>query len=751
MNLPKHNRSTLNPTAGTSTLDPKTGTSQKLLALALLAAFAPAHASDEVDALVKPESWISVGIDGVNGSNKDRAFFGQYTGLRKDGGNLLLDFDYIQRDDESGSWKILQGRNLGLDNREFNASYIKQGDWKLGAEYNEITRHDPRSINTGMLNPGSTTPAVTSLAAPGKGYDLNLDLQRQGVTLSMEKWFAPNLQFEASLKNEDKDGARLSGRGIACGVFAAQRNACGAAAGTLLPSTNTAMLMLPEPVNTSTKQIEAKLNYSGQNLMLSGGYYGSFFSNAQGSLNPTVNGNLWNSNGTSFYPPDATLKAFLQQPMALPPDNQAHQFSLAGSYALAPTTRATFKLAYTHATQDRDYTASGLAGAPAGFANLGGEVNSSLAQVGLTARPMTQLSLLANLRYEDKEDNTPLGMYNLTGLATNPANFYTNAQFSSKRLAGKVEANYQLTGNYRAIFGVDYQSLKRDRPVRTTVIDGLSALREDTRETAYRAEVRRSLSETVNGSVAVITADRRGSNWLSVVPGAGFPALSDAAIYNRYGAFPMNLEDRSRDKVKASLNWSPADTVSLQLMLEDGKDTYTAPTEKGLRDTGVRSYGLDLAWKFSDAWKFNGYWSLSKQTLRVDHATGYLASLENLNTAVGFGALGKLSGKFEMGADLSYLSDNNRYEQAMSNGSALLGGGLPDVRYRLTNLKFFGKYALEKDADIRVDLVHQRAKLDEWTWANGGVPFAYSDNSSVTLQTAQNVTYLGARYIYKLK
>jgi len=76
---------------------------------------------------------------------------------------------------------------------------------------------------------------------------------------------------------------------------------------------------------------------------------------------------------------------------------------------------------------------------------------------------------------------------------------------------------------------------------------------------------------------------------------------------------------------------------------------------------------------------------------------------------------------------------------------------LPDVRSRLTNLKLFGKYALEKVADIQVDLVHQRAKLDEWTWAYGGVPFAYSDNSSVTLQTAQNVTYIGARYIYKLK
>ncbi|MFA6310888.1 MAG: MtrB/PioB family decaheme-associated outer membrane protein [Sterolibacterium sp.] len=724
---------------------------QKLIALSLVAAFGPAHASDEVDALVKPDSSISIGVDGVSGTDKDRSLFGQYNGLRGDGGHLLLDFDYLKRDDASGTWTILQGRNLGRDNRELGASYIKQGDWKLTAEFNEVTRHDPRSVNTGMLNPGSTTPGVTSLAAVGTGYDLNLDLQRKSIALGTEKWFTPNLQFEASFKTEDKDGARLSGRGIACGAFAALRNACGAAAGTLLPSTNTAMLMLPEPVSTTAKQFEARLNYSSGKLMLSGGYYGSFFSNASGSLNPLINGNLWNSNGSVFAAPDAVLKGFLQQPMALPPDNQAHQFSLTGTYAFAPTTRANFKLAYTHATQDRDYTASGLAGAPAGFANLGGEVNSTLAQIGLTAKPLAKLSLLANLRYENKQDQTPLAMYNLTGLATVPANYYTNTQFSSKKLAGKVEANYQLPKDYRLVFGIDYQSLKRDRPVNTTVIDGLSALREDTRELGYRAELRHIFSDTFNGGISYVSSKRDGSNWLSVIPGAGFPAVSDAAIYNRYGAFPMTLEDRNRDKLKASANWSPSEAVSLQFMLEDGKDTYTAPTEKGLRDTGMRAFGVDAAWMLSEAWKLNGYWNRGKQMLHLDHSTGYLAELENLNTAVGVGLLGKYSAKLEVGADLSYLNDNNRYQQSMSNGAALFGGGLPDVRYRLTSLKLFGKYALEKDADVRVDLVHQRAKLEEWTWGYDGVPFAFSDNSSIALQPNQNVTYLGATYIYKLK
>ena len=106
--------------------------------------------------------------------------------------------------------------------------------------------------------------------------------------------------------------------------------------------------------------------------------------------------------------------------------------------------------------------------------------NTTLAQLGLTARPLAKLSLLANLRYEDKDDTTPLALYNLTGLATNPANFFTNNQNSSTKLTGKLEASYRLPENTQATLGIDYASVQRSRPVSSTVISGLTALREDT-------------------------------------------------------------------------------------------------------------------------------------------------------------------------------------------------------------------------------------------------------------------------------
>jgi hypothetical protein len=63
----------------------------------------------------------------------------------------------------------------------------------------------------------------------------------------------------------------------------------------------------------------------------------------------------------------------LQLPYGAAPDNQAHQAYLSGNYAWTATTRSTFKLAYTHATQNQDYGSMGFTGLPTvSRTNLGG-------------------------------------------------------------------------------------------------------------------------------------------------------------------------------------------------------------------------------------------------------------------------------------------------------------------------------------------------------------------------------------------
>ena len=715
------------------------GFRRKLLFSAMLAAFGAAQAEDgdEVELLIKPESSASLGL-GALGDDKQRAIFGQYNGMRKDAAYLLFDFDVVRRDDGLGLWTLFEGRNLGLDTRELRFSQHKQGDWRYAVEYGEMIRREPRTVNTALQGAGTVTPTVTALPVIGTGTDLKLDLQRKTFALSGEKWITPNLLFEAGFNHEDKDGANLFGIGATCSNVIA---------GIPCTTTTGALLMLPEPVNSTTRQFEAKLKFSGEQFMLNGGYYGSFFSNANGSLTPSLIGSLTNPNPNDPWTYGAgtnNLLSYLQQPLALPPDNRAHKLYVSGNYAFTPSTRANFKYAYTHATQNESFSGRGLTGVPTGVDHLNGVWDTQLFQLGLTAHPLAKLTLLANMRYEDKKDKTPLVAYN--GALTNTPN-------ASIKANGKLEATYRLPDNYRATFGVDYASVRRARPVATASIPStsLSGLREETQEVAYRAELQRSLSDTLNAIVMFTQSRRDGNKWIALTP--GYPEVRDATINTAtggIGAFPMTLMDRKRDKLKASVDWTPTKELSLQFMLEDGRDRYTAPSQKGLHDTGMRSYGVDATLTLSENWKLTGYANRGDRALHMDHSIGYIAELKNITTSAGLGLLGKPSEQFELGADLSYVDDGNRYKQTMGTGAPLVGS-LPDTSYRAVALKIFGKYELEKNADIRVDLVHQRAKLDEWSWASNGTSFAYSDNTSVSMQPKQNVTFLGARYIYRFR
>lgn len=719
---------------------------RKVLSVALLVAFGPAQADDDAVAeFIKPDTTVvGVGAVGIFGDKEDQSIVGQYNGGSDNSAGLQLDFEMIRRNDATGTWLNAEGRNLGMDNRELRISRQKQGDWKYSLEYGEQVRHDPRTINTGLQGIGSTLLTVSTLASTGTGVNENLEVKRRSYALGFEKWINPGLMLEASLKSENKEGTRLSGIGTYCSnIIAGERCA----------TTMGALLMMPEPISSTTHQLEAKANFVGKNYTVTAGYYGSIYSNDLGTMqfNP-ISGNLVDLANAPFSPGTGanTLGSLLTQPVALPPDNQAYQLYLSGNYKFTPTVRGNFNYSYTHATQDQSFSGAGLVAAAGLPDSLGGVVNTTLAQLGLTARPVPKLSLLANLRYEDTQDETPQALY---------GGVYSNAPNSSERINGKAEASYQLPQSIRATLGVDYARVNRDIPAGGSTVliipaASLTSIREETEEVTYRAELRKSMSETVNAAISYSHSERDGSHWINLGPtSAVYPGTYQevryADIFTLTGVFPTTMMDRERDKVRLMVDWMPSNKLSLQFALEDGKEDYTAPTTKGMHSSEMRSVGVDAAYALSDKWKMTGFVNYGEQSLQVDHSAGYMADIKNTSTNLGIGVAGELTSRIDVGGDLNYLDDRTSY--GLGSGNTQPPGVLPDVTYRMFALKLFGKYALNANADIRVDLVHQNLTFNEWTWANAGVPFAYSDNSTVSMQPNQNVTYLGVKYVYRFK
>ncbi len=801
-----------------------------ILAVAVLAAIGQAHAQQpaEVNELMTPESSVTIGAAGVSGDSKGRAQFGMFNGMRQERNYLLFDLDYLTRDNATGTWTTLQGRNLGLDSREFRGGVQRQGDWKIFGEYNEITRRSPFTVNTGMSDVGTTRPIIKPIAVAGTGTDYDFKLQRKGVAATVEKWLSPGLKFEASIKSEDKTGTRLWGRGYDCAAYV-----CGSSTTVALNQANflkNAILLIPEPIDSNIKQFDAKLNFHDEKLNLTAAYYGSLYSNSHGNISPVVPNSLYGGNGTlvaALYPAvgnniiaggGTSLQNVLQLPMALQPDNESHQFSLIGNYAFTPSTRATFKYAYTRGTQNKDYAAMGLSGSAPGADNLGGRIDTIASQFGLTARPMRDLSLLANVSYARKEDKTPNALYNVEAKpvfpATNPVSYtnlnqigvpgavWNNNHISDTNLLGKLEASYRLPENYRVTVGADYKMVERLVPESRVeeALAGLGPLREKTTETGYRIDLRRSLSETLNGSIGYSSSKRTGSDWTNLStlnpgqPTANTPAntflintycggrecygqvLSAATILQLSAntPFPLSMADIERDKWKISLDWAPLEPLSVQLFAEDGKDKNVMPIDpvaggKGWRESGVSFYGVDVTYALSEKWRLTGYASQGTQTTHINHSTGYIADLNNRSDAYGVSLLGQASPKLQVGFNYTYINDINRYGVAANTGTtgdrltgltvtqpsatnlAQAAVGLPDVVFRKSLISVFGLYALDKRSDIKLDVAYQKTKYQDWVWGTDSTPFVYADNTTVKQLVDQNVTFVGVTYVYKFR
>ncbi|MBV9189333.1 MAG: MtrB/PioB family outer membrane beta-barrel protein, partial [Betaproteobacteria bacterium] len=128
--------------------------------------------------------------------------------------------------------------------------------------------------------------------------------------------------------------------------------------------------------------------------------------------------------------------------------------------------------------------------------------------------------------------------------------------------------------------------------------------------------------------------------------------------------------------------------------------------------------------------------------------------IKNSNSTWGFGIVGKPNGVLDVGANVTRTYDNTKYTfsqdfQMSANNIAQSAIGLPPVFFSDTRYSLFAKYAVSRQSDLRFDLLYVHNKFEEWSWGYARVPFAYSDNTTVTINPDQHVTFIGGTYIYR--
>lgn len=723
-----------------------TGTACAALALGAGAVRAQDKPEDKPDP-VTTEITVEAGAAGVSGDSSDRAFWGMYNGMRNQDAYGIANFAYSRRDSSTGTWLDVTGNNLGLQTRDIGLEWTRQGDWRFGAGYGELRVVDPYTVNSGVTGLGGSTPSANYLfGGPGSGGDNELATKRKAFNVLGSKWLDAEFQIEGNVTAEKKTGVQIFGVGAQCPSTVA--SGCSFTPGV---TAGFGTLYMPMPIDYDHTQVEARVNYIGSSLQLSGSYYGSFFGSGYGSLTPGIPATLNNAVGQGL-PAGPGVQGFLGQAVALAPDSQMNYFDLTGSYVYSPAIRANFKVAYSRSTQDQDFASMGLPVARTGAGSLDGRVDTTLAQLRVVANPIDKLSIVAEYRYTDNDDKTPIVAYNEVGTLV-----YTNQTTSRDQQSAKLEASYRMPWALTATAGVGYVSIDRSY-TGTASYTGISALRTGTDETSWWIQLRRSLNESISGSIGYFGSTRDGSDWL--VPGSnsiGLLPVSDPATQLGPNAIYMpTLADRDRNALRLLVNWMATDALSLQLSADIGRDDYDMPSQYALQESNFDSYSLDASYVLTENWSLNAFVSGGKQTINQSRPGGYVLSFEDKPLSFGLGVNGKVGEKFTLGGQLSYTTAEDSYQQGVGASTtpanaALLtaSGGLPDITYRNFGLKLSGSYAYSERSTIRALAQYSRISYDDWAYNYSGTPYLYSDNTTFYLDPRQAVTYIGLSYVYK--
>ena len=649
---------------------------------------------------------------GLGHQFSDNRRFGQYRGINDEGTYGLLDLNLVSRDDANGWWLKIKGNNSGL-----RLDHERQGDWSYFIQGNQASRSEPLVVTTGLQGVGTAAQIVSAAAAAKSVADLKIN--HNIYALGLRKFLGEGFDVRISAKQDDKSGARMYGRG-----------------------TGTTMEFLTEPIDSVTRQWEVVASYANRKLQLSGGYSGSTYDNSIPVLNSTGGNAAAAAFGTSYL-------------MALPLSNHAHQLHLAGGYNWSDSTRSSFKLsrsvAYQNETFDPRFAVlpSGrLAGSPE---SLNGKVVTTLAFTDLTMRPMDKLDLTGSLRYEDRDDQTPADLKFIPSTAGATTGFYKPRQL--KQVKGMLEASYQLGGGYRLIGSLEQEDVTRNR---IGVVQGVAPIvkigfPENTKETTERIEFKRTMSESLNGGLALIHSRRSGSEYIldTLVLPPALPTTNQVAA--------LLWADRSRDKLRMTADWIPADQWSLQFLADFSNDSFSG-RNMGPREGTSQFVSGDASYQINETWSLATWLSQEKSSSRQktrSSLTGlpanslniiWDADLRDTTTAWGIGLKGKPRANLVIGADLgsSLNVAESNLEKTGGTGTAPVNS-LPEYFYRQLTLKMFADYALDRKSGIRFDFIVDRRHNNDWTWQN----WTYSDGTTVTNVPSENSAFLGISYRYR--
>jgi hypothetical protein len=706
------------------------GVRAAVVAMAFLpAAFAADNAAPDPAATAQTQPTNSVEA-GVGYVSQDSFKFGQYNGLFNRGPYAIFNFDLRGGgafDSESTQRYRIFGTNIGLDNRYIYGEFGAQGTYNVWGSYDQLRSNygtgdsyqtpfggagsnqltlpsnwvkpivpqvstsagnfRALSPDTGLANSivgGVSTPPTAAQQAIVNNIIANdvpafqnveLETTRKTAAGGFSYNLAPRWVFAASASQTQQDGVKpLSMLSLSSGTVAA---------------------ILPNLIDQTTNQYNASLTYTGEQLFVTGAYYGSYYTNHVQSM-------VWEN---AFNP--GTFAS-----MSTAPSNEFNQFSLKGGYNFSPTTKLTMGASYGRGTQDQGFLADGVnlpVGAPA--SSLDGLVETTQFNARLSFRPVKALNANVGYRYLDRDNKTPINTYmsydagepatgaspfnaTLASLGLVPPgtslgsniNIYNNRPYSKKSNEVNADASYALAPG-QSIKG-EYLWQQIDRSCTGSWINCADATKstENTLRVAYDATMAGTVTGRLSYAYSWRDVDYDPNAWLALVPMANYTPTGAATtsayqfmsenglggygpnapwvplqpgnlgvFFPNNSALPQNLygsrndiheipglqrynqADRRRNRLRGAVNWDASDVLAIAGNVDYIDDDYSNSTY-GLTSAKGLMANVEANWTASESFSATLYYTYEEQRAKssgLSYSAGQITNTANVGGVAG--------------------------------------------------------------------------------------------------------------------
>jgi MtrB/PioB family decaheme-associated outer membrane protein len=699
----------------------------RILAAAIVAGLAcgSAAAQDdpEVEALTRIRNFIEFGVGYVD---DDAYRYGRYNGLEEGGGYGVLALDWFRRaphDSEDPVYTRLQATELGLDTRRVELEHGRQGRYAVRLEYAGMPYRRNDAGSTPFEGVGSdrlTLPAgwvaaqnttgMTALAASLRPVAIGHERRRFG--LGLDALLARGWEISTTVRHERKDGLKTIGAVIG--------NSGG----------NPRAVVLPEPIDYETREAEVALRWFQPRYQLEFRYLVSLFDDANEGLswqNPFATINGWNA--AAGFP-----NGYGQ--LALPPDNQFHQASVAGGWNWDGGTRLSADVALGRMTQDESflpYTVNPVLAAsitqPLPRDSLDGRIDTTVANLRLTGRSGGRFDWGASWRYDDRDNRTPRDEYVYIGGDSNLQNVAANSSFRRfNEPMSYRDSRLRLDGGWRIASRTRLTGALERRSTERTYSE-----REEADETTAKLSLRHSNGEWVSAALRFERADRDGSTYVGNEPFlSGYAPGYTGGVAGGWENPPLlrkfHLADRVRDRVGASVTLTPTEAWSIGLDVQSVDDDYRA-SELGVTASTSDVFTLDLGYVPSERWTMYAF--VSRENMQLDQVGASIRGATREADALdpsrrwnathsdhvdttGLGASFRLMDeRLRLGID--YLQARADSAVEILVGGSLIAAPFPVDYDRLQSVSLHAEYLLRDDWTLRLRLWNERFHSTRFT------------------------------------